>query len=109
VACFDSFPCHFVYYIWWDRNHIVFQDKQIHSGSGGILIEKLTNEYKCDPKQQKVRVLLMPLLDYETPWGFFDGASQGHPPRCGFRVLLFMNSRHFFYIRYVPGHGSNNK
>jgi hypothetical protein len=45
----------------------------------------------------------MPSLDLEIPQGYFDGASQGHPPRRGVDVVLYVNSHQFFYIDYTPG------
>jgi ribonuclease HI len=42
-------------------------------------------------------------------WGYFDGASQGHPPSIGVGVVLFLNQNHYINIRYAPGGGSNNK
>ena len=30
-------------------------------------------EFKADPKPAKTHNLIMPQLDLETPWGFFDG------------------------------------
>jgi ribonuclease HI len=41
--------------------------------------------------------------------GYFDGASQGHPPKCGVGVVLYFNNSHYLFIRYAPGHGSNKK
>jgi ribonuclease HI len=51
----------------------------------------------------------MPEMDFGTPWGFFDGASQGHPPMCGVGVVLFFNQSHYIHIRYAPGRGTNNR
>jgi len=42
-------------------------------------------------------------------WGYFDGASQGHPSSIGIGVVLFLNLNHYIYIRYAPSGGSNNK
>lgn len=62
-----------------------------------------------DLKPKNLRLLSMPDLDYEIPWGFFDGASQGHPPYCGVGVVLFVSQNHFIHIRYSPDRGTNNR
>lgn len=70
----------------------------------------------------------MPDLDFDIPWGFSDGACQGHPPICRVGVVLFMEQNHFIHppicrvgvvlfmkqnhfihIRYPSGRGTNNR
>lgn len=51
----------------------------------------------------------MPCVAERIPWGFFDGASPGHPPICGAGAILYLSKMHYYTIRYVPGMGSNNK
>jgi ribonuclease HI len=43
------------------------------------------------------------------PWGLFDGASQGHPPRCGVGVVSYISGENYFKVIYAPGSGSNMK
>jgi hypothetical protein len=73
------------------------------------LIIKISREFKLDPKENKLRIPIIPNLNQEITWGFFDGASQGHPPRCGVRVVLFFKQNHFLHIRYSPRRGSNSR
>jgi hypothetical protein len=68
------------------------------------MVAKMTKEFECKPKLVNARVPSMPTLDLEIPWGFFDGAIQGHPPRCGVGAVLFLNISHFFHIRYGYEH-----
>lgn len=35
----------------------------------------VASEFKTDPNPTKHRNLIMLALDYDTPWGYFDGAS----------------------------------
>jgi hypothetical protein len=67
------------------------------------------SEFKEDPKSIKQRIPILPSLDYEIPWGYFYGVSQGHPPSCGVGVVLYINQSHYIYIIYDPSGGSNNK
>jgi ribonuclease HI len=43
------------------------------------------------------------------PWGFFDGASKGHPPIYRAGKLLYLSKSHYYTIIYVMGTRSNNK
>jgi ribonuclease HI len=65
--------------------------------------------FKEDPQAYKQCTPILPTLDYDIPWGYFDGVSQGHPPSCRVGVVMFINQNHYIYIRYAPGQGSNNK
>jgi hypothetical protein len=66
-------------------------------------------EFRENMKAIKLCILVIPSIDYEVPWGYFDGAIQGHPPMCGVRVVLFIKQNHYIHIRYAPGIGNNNK
>jgi hypothetical protein len=72
-------------------------------------IIKISKEFKLDPNEKKTRLLIMPELNQEIPWGFFVGASKGHPLRCGIGVVLFIIQNHFLHLRYAPGRGTNNR
>jgi ribonuclease HI len=52
---------------------------------------------------------IMPKIDQGMAWGFFDGANQGHPLRCGVDMVLYLNQSNYVQIRYAFGRGSNNK
>jgi ribonuclease HI len=66
-----------------------------------LILKKIPKNKQCTP--------ILPTLDYDIPWGYFDGASQGHPPSCRVGVVMFINQNHYIYIRYAPGQGSNNR
>jgi hypothetical protein len=36
-------------------------------------------DFKECPKQKKNKIIVKSTFNLSTPWGFFDGASQGHP------------------------------
>jgi hypothetical protein len=73
------------------------------------LVVNLANEFRSEPKANKRRMLVMPELMEGLMWGFYDGTSYGHPPRCGVGVVLHITKDHFFIVRYTPGYGSNMK
>jgi len=62
-----------------------------------------------EQKNQKQWVPFFLDLDYSIPWGYFDGANQGHPLSIGVGVVLFLNHNHYINIMYALGGGSNNK
>jgi len=49
-----------------------------------------------------------PPLDCGIPWGYFDGASQDHPPLCGIGIFLHLSHSHVMHIHYVQCRSSNN-
>jgi len=51
----------------------------------------------------------MSSMDKGMPWGFFNGASQGHPPCCEFGEILYIYDSCFFKICFSPGRGTNMK
>lgn len=61
---------------------------------------------QISPKQ---RIPTFHVLDYSVSWGYFDDASQGHPPSIGVGVVMFLNQNHYINIKYALGGGSNNK
>lgn len=66
-------------------------------------------EFREDPKAIKPRNPVFTSIDYEIPWGYFDGANQGHHPMCRVGVVLFIKHNHYIFIRYTSGSGSNNR
>ena len=66
-------------------------------------------QHQTTPKQKPRRVLKPSNIDKNTPWDFFDGASQGEPPLGGVGGILFMNETTKTKITFSPGHGTNNK
>lgn len=62
-----------------------------------------------DFKIKDLRIPNISVLDFGNPWGFFDGAYQGHPTTCGVGVVLFINYNHYIHVRYAPRRGTNNR
>jgi hypothetical protein len=83
-----------VYFIWWAHNECIFQDKFILTPTTTALVVKLSSEFKCEIKVPKQRPTISLEIDKQIPWGFFDGACQGNPPKCGAGTVLFI-SDHF--------------
>lgn len=73
------------------------------------LVSKLAQEFKYEQKSPNIKKPIMPPFDRGIPWGFFDGAHQGHPPCCGAGAVLYITDSHFFEVRNAPGKRTNTK
>jgi hypothetical protein len=62
------------------------------------LVSNISSEFKSEHKIPKQRKPIMPPLIEGVPWGYFNGASQGHPMHCGVRGCLV-------YFRISPIQG----
>jgi hypothetical protein len=80
---------------------VIFHDQQIPLEVTIGLILKWTHEFKVEPKPAKERLPVMPQLDYDTSWGFFNCTNQGHCSLYGIRAILFLNHSHYFFICYT--------
>lgn len=58
----------------------------------------MVEEYKVEVKSKNPKKPIMQAIDYDIPWGFFDGACQGLPLVCGVGVVLFMSQNHYIHI-----------
>ena len=103
VCQHEAFLALFVFTIWETRNRAIF--KNIWTSSEitvNVLLQKIM-EHQTTPKQKPRRVLKPPNIDKNTPWAFFDGASQGEPPLGGVGAILFMNESTKTNITFAPG------
>jgi hypothetical protein len=66
-------------------------------------------DFKVCPKQNRKKSIVKPDFNILTLWGFFDGASQGHPLEGGFGFVFYLNQTHCFHLKYAVSRGSNNK
>ena len=86
----------FIYRTLWTRDQMVFQDLILTPAQVAhmIILEKDTN--KIIPKKQPDRILLMPGIDHEKLWGFFNGASKGVPSICDAGAVLLLRFKTLF-------------
>jgi ribonuclease HI len=109
ISLYAGLPSIMITNIWWERNNVVFKDKTVSPEVTTTLSLTQAEEFKTEPRSRKQRFIVPPPIDYTIPWGYFDGASQGHPPACGVRVVLFIIHSHYIHIRYSPGGRTNNR
>ena len=49
------------------------------------------------------------MINSETPWAYFDGASQCEPPLGGAGVVIHISSKRKLLVKYAMGQDSNNR
>ena len=54
---------------------------------------------KIIPKKKLDGILLMPGIDHEKPWGFFNGTIQMIPGICDVGVVLFLRFKTLFSFK----------
>lgn len=91
------------------RNVVIFQDKLIPPKQCVALFVNQSKEFQLKTKLRKPRVPIMHDIDIGIAWGYFDEASQGHPPHYGFGAFLYLNLAHYIHVKYSHGRGSNNR
>jgi ribonuclease HI len=109
VKLYTSLPTILINNLWWVRNTNIFKEKLVPPKVTAALTIGQTMEFLNKPKETVPHFSMLQKLDFGIPWGYFDGASQGHPPRCGVGVVLYIIHNHYIFIRYVLGQGSNNR
>jgi ribonuclease HI len=45
-------------------------------------------------EKQKRQGTIEEVINKDIPWAYFDGASQGHPPKGGFGGILYLSTNH---------------
>ena len=73
-----------------------------------VLIEARLLDYRNDTLLPRLRAIEPLSSNKDTPWSFFDGASQENSRKCGNRFLLFISYSVYFVVRANIGVISNN-
>ena len=103
VCQYEAMPALFVFTIWLVRNKAIFKDTlPSFDLTVNLLLQKVMEHHK-EIKPKPKRVLKPPRLDKNTPWAFFDGASQGEPLLGGVGGILHMNEMSKAEILFAPG------
>jgi hypothetical protein len=75
VHLYAGLPSLMISNIWWACNSAIFKDKMVPPEITAAITLSQVSEFKEDPKSQKQWNTVLPHLDCETPWGYFNGAS----------------------------------
>jgi len=59
-------------------------------------------------KEKNPIILLIPSIDHDKSWGFFEGACQGTSGKCEARISLLIAPSHFSLMKYVVWKWTNN-
>jgi hypothetical protein len=109
VRLYVGLPSILIINLWWAQNKIIFKDKLMHPEVLAALTISQSKELKEKLKEKRPWISILSDIDYQTSWGYFNGANQGNPPMCGVGMVLFINHNHYIHIRYAPGLGTNNR
>jgi hypothetical protein len=58
------------------------------------LVSKYTKCISTVEEKQKRKGTKEEVINKDIPWAYFDGASQGNPPKGGSRGILYLSSNH---------------
>ncbi len=87
---------------------MLFQEEEPPIAQVAQKIKLAIQEHKGIPKEKRHRSLFMPCIDFEKPWGYFNGARQRDPSIVG-QVLSSIQNSHHYCLKYAAGLGTNNK
>jgi hypothetical protein len=76
IKQYKGMPSLLVNNLWWERKSSIFKDKYIFPKVFVGIVLNLSNEFMTYLKVKDPRIPSMPDLDFNIPWGFFDGACQ---------------------------------
>lgn len=74
-----------------------------------VLLMNKIQEHKINTVTTKKRIIRAPVINSDTPWAFFDDASQGEPPLGGAGAIIYISSKKKLLIKYALGQSSNNR
>ena len=94
--------------IWITRNSLIFEDRRssnldIASKAAGIILFFSDGE-----KPPRAREVSAEAINKELPWGYFDGAVEGDPSRCGASIVLHLDVRNSIKCKEGLGSSTNN-
>lgn len=88
---------------------MIFHDVQMLLKVVSQMTVKLVKEFGVTSLQKNSRSVEMASLDLRIPWGFFNGASQGHPSLGKAPIVLYLSPSHYFHLKCIGNTGTNNK
>jgi ribonuclease HI len=94
--------------IWISQNKAIFQDIHVSPSIVVILAACILSHFPQEKEDLGIRNVIVEAVNKLIPWGFFDGASQGEPRRCGGGGLLYLSDSHSFELSSGLGVGTNN-
>ena len=103
VGYFEYFPILFIDSIWEARNITIFKNVWVPPNLTIAFLMKKMQEQKLISVPVKIRLIIAPIINKDTPWDYFDGASQGVPPLGGSREVIHFTVEKKLSIKYALG------
>jgi hypothetical protein len=103
-----SLPLNIAWGVWLARNLKLFEGKETLPLKCVIQSLNILNAYPWVEEKQKRHELKEEVINKAIPWAYFDGASQGSPPKGGVGGILYLSSNHCISFKAGIGQESNN-
>jgi hypothetical protein len=75
VMLYSGLQCIMISNLGWARNSSIFEDKWFPPRVITTIMLNQVVDFKEDPKSFKQHIPILPTLDYDIPWGYFDGGT----------------------------------
>jgi hypothetical protein len=109
MSQYKSLPAIVSWGIWINHNKGIFEGKVTTPQAVASNIMAITAHFMAVERPQRVRDIWPETIDKSYPWGYFNGAAQGDPKRCGAGAILHLIEKHSFRLKWSLGKGTNNK
>lgn len=94
--------------IWIARNNLIFEDIRCSEVEIATMAASLILFFSDVESHTRVREVFEENINVEIPWGYFDGAAEGDPVRCGGGIVLHLDDHNSVYCKAGLGSGTNN-
>ena len=91
VGSYEAFPVLFVYSVWEASNRTIFNNAWEPPDLTIVMLMNKIQEHKINTVTTKKRIIRAPVINSDTPWAFFDGASKGEPRLGGVGVVIHIS------------------
>ena len=90
------------------RNRSIFNNAWIPPDITISLLMNKIKEHNLNTVISKKRITRVPVINNETPWAYFDGASQGEPLLGGAGAVIYFFSKRKMMVKYATSQATNN-
>jgi hypothetical protein len=106
---FKALPLTIAWGVWIERNKKKIKTRTHYLSSVSHKSLNILRSFPQDlPVHQRAQNIDL-IIDTHTPWAFFDGASQGVPPRGGARGGILLTQNHTLSFKASTGPSTNNQ
>ena len=101
------FPLIVSWGIWLARNSIYIEGNFVQPIKCALESIGILSHFPQENVKIKFRQVTKEDINKSRPWGYFDGATNGNPKRCGARGLIYFSKNNFLNFKAGLGIGTN--